>query len=176
MTIPAAFTCSRCGKEIPKRNGHPRKRYCPSCAIEARKEYQTLYRSTTQYKQSQSRVAARWREGIKVTEHLWRKAEKLASEILIQEGFTNITHISEFYHTFLCDYIADKEGKVCAIQVTTYYRIFRVHSHLRVFKRLRMPYFALQIKPNMREYRLVEVNDGKKAWKYQSSPLKEVPS
>jgi hypothetical protein len=62
------------------------------------------------------RLRLEWREGIKSTAKIQRKAEEVAFPILDTNGFDEVQRMS---YQFPFDYLARKNGKLFAIEVTT---------------------------------------------------------
>ena len=121
----------------------------------ARKRYARLKEKISQQR-SEKKLKHRltWNGGVKVTKEVWQKAEKIAPKILELEGFNKITRIET---NFPFDYLCKKDGQIYAVDVTTNWQKEIKPNKIRLMRFAGWKLLFLFIRPNFREYRLIEI-------------------
>ncbi|MHC1566169.1 MAG: hypothetical protein ACXQTD_00100 [Candidatus Syntropharchaeia archaeon] len=94
-----------------------------------------------------------WHNGVEVDRKVWKKAEKIALEILKQEGFAEVER-TNFYFPF--DYWGKFDGDFAAIEVTCTYKRQKKDIVKRFLAFTGWRYFVLFITPDLSRYVLKE--------------------
>ena len=81
----------------------------------------------------------------------WEQSEKLAVEILKNEGFKNAKRL-DYFPTCSFDVRAEKQDKICVFQVTSRTHIGDKKRHAQLAKDLGLDYLILYIKPDLTGY------------------------
>jgi hypothetical protein len=146
--------CKYCSSEFLA--GIPNQKYCsPRCLSKFYKQSYTgdWSRQNENEKARRALINKLW--GIKSPQdwkRLWKSAEAIACSILHSEGFANVNLLTQDYPGSPFDLRAEKNGDVCAIQVTTATTQPGFYKRLRLAEVLKLGYYVLYIRPDLKGY------------------------
>lgn len=115
------------------------------------------------------RLRRAWSQGISGRK-VWKKAELVVKDrVLPQLGFYDVFNLNHEFYAF--DYLAKKNGKTYAIEVTTSpTRQIRAYP-LKLAKYLELKIMLIFVRPNLKEYIAMELPENRK---YMSVKIEEV--